>query len=121
MHESGRSAGDHHQERALRQGNGAEACARHVDAQTASQDDRSLRLEAAAKRSLDAQMTELRQSLSQLQGRVTELEKDKAGLTNERDKLKEERDALKLANATLASQIIPLNDRATKAELRRTS
>ena len=85
-----------------------------------AKDDRSLRLEAAAKRSLDAQMTELRQSLSQLQGRVTELEKDKAGLTNERDKLKEERDALKLANATLASQIIPLNDRATKAELERT-
>ena len=45
---------------------------------------------------------------------MTELEKDKAGLTNERDKLKEERDALKLANATLASQIIPLNDRLRK-------
>ena len=85
-----------------------------------ARDDRSLRLQAAEKRALDAQIKELRQSLSQLQGRVTELEKDKAGLTKERDKLKEERDALKLANATRASQIITLEDRAKEAESDRT-
>ena len=92
-----------------------------------AKDDRSLRLEAAEKRSLDAQMKELRQSLSQLQGRVTELEKDKAGLTNERDAVTTERDALKAlvveqkrGHATLASQIITLEDRAKKAESERT-
>ena len=85
-----------------------------------ARDDGSSRLRAAEKRALDAQIKELRQSLSQLQGRVTELEKDKAGLTKERDKLKEERDALKLANATRASQIITLEDRAKKAESDRT-
>lgn len=85
-----------------------------------ARDDRSLRLQAAENRALDAQIKELRQSLSQLQGRVTELEKDKAGLTKERDKLKEERDALKLANATRASQIITLEDRAKEAESDRT-
>jgi hypothetical protein len=85
-----------------------------------ARDDGSSRLRAAEKRALDAQIKELRQSLSQLQGRVTELEKDKAGLTKERDKLKEERDALKLANATRASQIITLEDRAKEAESDRT-
>ena len=85
-----------------------------------AKDDRSLRLEAAEKRSLDAQMKELRQLLSQLQGRVTELENKNTSLTKERDALTTERDALKLANATLASQIIPLNDRATNAERDRT-
>ena len=92
-----------------------------------AKDDRSLRLEAAEKRSLDAQMKELRQLLSQLQGRVTELEKDKAGLTNERDAVTTERNALKAlvveqkrGHATLASQIITLEDRAKKAESERT-
>lgn len=98
-----------------------------------ARDDRSSRLQAAENRALDAQIKELRQSLSQLQGRVTELEKDKAGLTKERDKLKEERDALtkerdelkvkvaeqQVGNATLARQIITL-ERAKAAERERT-
>ena len=67
MHESGPSAGDHHQERGAPSGTEQKFVRANVDAQTASHDDRSLRLEAAAKRSLDAQMTELRQSLLQPQ------------------------------------------------------
>ncbi len=89
-----------------------------------AKDDRSLRLQAAENRALDAQIKELRQSLSQLQGRVTELEKDKAGLTRERDALTKERDELKVkvaeqqvGNATLARQIITL-ERAKAARER---
>jgi len=91
-----------------------------------ARDDGSSRLQAAENRALDAQIKELRQSLSQLQGRVTEVEKDKASLTRERDALTKERDELKVkvaeqqvGNATLARQIITL-ERAKAAERERT-
>jgi chromosome segregation ATPase len=92
-----------------------------------AKDDRSLRLQAAENRAQGEQVKKLGESVSELRGRVTELEKDKAGLTKERDDLTKERDDLralvveqKREHATLASQVIKLEERATKAERERT-
>ena len=91
---AGRFAGDHQWGTDAPSGIGAEASARHVDAQTASQDDRSLRLEAAENRSLDAQMKNSGNHFRSYRPR-DRVEKDKAGLTNERDAaLTTERDEL---------------------------
>jgi FtsZ-binding cell division protein ZapB len=97
-------------------------------------DDGLSRLRAAENRALGEQVKKLGESLSKLQARVTEVEKDKASLTRERDDVTKERDALtkerdelkvkvaeqQVGNATLARQIITLEDRAKKAESERT-
>jgi septal ring factor EnvC (AmiA/AmiB activator) len=69
----------------------------------------------------------LGESVSKLQARVTEVEKDKASVTRERDALTKERDELKVkvaeqqvGNATLARQIIKLEERAKAAARERT-
>ena len=102
---AGRSAGDHHQERALRQETEQKLLRATSMPKPPAKDDRSLRLEAAAKRSrrTDDRTQAVTFAATGPSDRVGE---GQGGLTNERDKLKEERDALKLANATLASQII---------------
>jgi FtsZ-binding cell division protein ZapB len=99
-----------------------------------AKDDGLSRLRAAENRALGEQVKKLGESLSKLQARVTEVEKDKASLTRERDDVTKERDALtkerdelkvkvaeqQVGNATLARQIITLEDRAKKAESERT-
>ena len=85
------------------------------------------RLLAAQNRAHGDELKKLGESLSELRGRVTELEKGNASLTKERDDLTTERDALKvlvveqkLGHATLARQLITLENRATEAARERT-
>ena len=99
-----------------------------------AKDDGLSRLRAAENRALGEQVKKLGESLSKLQARVTEVEKDKASLTRERDDVTKERDALtkerdelkvkvaeqQVGNATLARQIIKLEERAKAAERERT-
>ncbi len=92
-----------------------------------ARDDGLSRLRVAENRALGEQVKKLGESVSKLQARVTEVEKDKASLTRERDALTKERDELKVkvaeqqvGNATLARQIIKLEERAKAAERERT-
>ena len=92
-----------------------------------AKDDGSSRLLAAQNRAHGEELKKLGESLSELRGRVTELEKGNASLTKERDDLTTERDALKalvveqkLGHATLARQLITLENRATEAARERT-
>ena len=92
-----------------------------------AKDDSVSRLLAAQNRAHGDELKKLGESLSELRGRVTELEKGNASLTKERDDLTTERDALKalvveqkLGHATLARQLITLENRATEAARERT-